>query len=78
MTTPVFSMTRKRGSNDENRLVKGLTEVAKVKACGSNEEIFELAKKEGATLTDEQLEAANGVMVAWRRWKDCGHLYYVL
>ena len=93
-------------------LLKGLTEdqIAKVKACGSNEEIFELAKKEGVTLTDEQLEAVNGggcgggssdkcpecgshntevskgtkgktvngVMVTYRRCKDCGHLYYVL
>ena len=59
-------------------LLKGLTEVAKVKACGNNELIFELAKKEGVTLTDEQLEAVNGVMATWHRCKDCGHLYCVL
>lgn len=49
-------------------LLKGLTEdqIAKVKARGSNEEIFEFAKKEGITLTDEQLEAVNGVMVTQR------------
>ena len=51
----------KRGYDMKKELLKGLTEdqIAKVKACGSNEEIFELAKKEGITLTDEQLEVVS-------------------
>lgn len=81
MTTPVLEHGQKaRFPTMKQDLLKGLTEdqIAKVKACGSNEEIFELAKKEGVTLTDEQLEVVNGVMVTWRRCKDCRHLYYVL
>lgn len=43
-------------------LLKGLTEeqIKKVEACNNNEEIMELAKKEGVELTDEQLEAVSG------------------
>jgi len=43
-------------------LLKGLTEeqISKVKACKSQAEILELAKKEGVQLTDEQLEAVSG------------------
>ena len=43
-------------------LLKGLTEeqIAKVKACKSQEEMLALAKEEGIELTDEQLEAISG------------------
>ena len=43
-------------------LLKGLTEeqIAKVKACKSQEEMLALAKEEGIELTDEQLEAVSG------------------
>ena len=43
-------------------LLKGLTEeqIAKVKACKSSEEILALAKAEGVTLSEEQLEAVSG------------------
>ena len=46
----------------KQELLKGLTEeqIAKVKACKSQAEILELAKKEGVALTDEQLEAVSG------------------
>ena len=46
----------------KQELLKGLTEeqIAKVKACRSQAEILELAKKEGVALTDEQLEAVTG------------------
>lgn len=43
-------------------LLKGLTEeqVAKIKACKSQEEMLALAKEEGIELSDEQLEAVSG------------------
>ena len=43
-------------------LLKGLSEeqIAKLKDCKSQEEIFKAAKEEGIELTDEQLEAASG------------------
>ena len=43
-------------------LLKGLTEEQKnkVRACKSSEEILALAKAEGVSLTDEQLEAVSG------------------
>ena len=43
-------------------LLKGLTEeqIAKVKACKSQEELLALVKQEGIELSDEQLEAVNG------------------
>ena len=46
----------------KQELLKGLTEeqIAKVKACKSQSELLELAKTEGITLTDEQLEAVSG------------------
>lgn len=46
----------------KEELLKGLTEeqIAKIKACKSQEEILKLAKEEGIELTDEQLEAVNG------------------
>ena len=43
-------------------LLKGLTkeQIAKVKACKSQEELLAVAKEEGVELTDEQLAAVNG------------------
>ena len=43
-------------------LLKGLTEeqIKKVKACKNAEEILALAKEEGVTLSEEQLEAVSG------------------
>ena len=43
-------------------LLQGLTEeqIKKVEACKSSEEILALAKAEGVTLNDEQLEAVSG------------------
>ena len=43
-------------------LLKGLTEeqIAKLNECNSAEEILSLAKEEGVTLSDEQLEAVSG------------------
>ena len=43
-------------------LLKGLTEeqIAKVNECKTPEEILALAKEEGVTLSDEQLEAVSG------------------
>ena len=45
-----------------NDLLKGLTEeqIAKVKACKTQEEILTLARNEGIELTDEQLAAVSG------------------
>ena len=46
----------------KEELLKGLSEeqIAKVKACKSQEEVLKLAKEEGIELTDDQLEAVNG------------------
>ena len=46
----------------KEELLKGLNEeqIAKVKACKSQEEMLALAKQEGIELTDEQLEAVSG------------------
>ncbi len=46
----------------KKELLKGLTEeqIAKVKACKSQEELLALAKAEGIELNDEQLAAVNG------------------
>ena len=46
----------------KQELLKGLTEeqIAKVKACKSQEELLALAKEEGIELNEEQLEAVNG------------------
>ena len=46
----------------KEELLKGLTEeqIAKIKACKNNDELFALAKKEGYELTDEQLAAVSG------------------
>ena len=59
-------------------LLKGLTEeqIAKVKACKNQEELLELAKKEGIELSDEQLAAVSGGFCSSSdfRWKctNCG------
>ena len=46
----------------KEELLKGLTEeqIAKVKACKSQEELLALAKTEGVELTDEQLAVITG------------------
>ena len=46
----------------DSKLFKGLTEeqIAKVKACKSNEELLKMAKEEGIELSEEQLEAVSG------------------
>ena len=46
----------------KEELLKGLSEeqIAKVKACKSQEEMLALAKQEGIELTDEQLEVVSG------------------
>lgn len=46
----------------KNELFKGLSEeqIAKIKACKSQEEILAVAKEEGIELNDEQLEAVSG------------------
>ena len=43
-------------------LFKGLTDeqIKKVKECKSSEEVLDLAKAEGVSLSDEQLEAVSG------------------
>ena len=45
-----------------NELLKGLTEeqIAKAKECKSEEELLELARKEGVKLSDEQLAFVSG------------------
>ena len=46
----------------KKELLKGLSEeqIAKVKACRSQESLLALAKEEGIELTEEQLEAVSG------------------
>lgn len=46
----------------KEELLKGLTEdqIAKIKACKSQEEMLAFAKEEGIELTDEQLAAVSG------------------
>ena len=46
----------------KEEFLKGLSEeqIAKVKACKSQEELSKLAKDEGVELTDEQIEAVSG------------------
>ena len=60
-------------------LLKGLTEeqIAKVKACKNQEELFALAKQEGIELSDEQLEAVNGgfCTVDMPNCPNCGSKY---
>ena len=61
-------------------LLKGLSEeqIAKVKACKNQEELLELAKKEGIELTDEQLEAVSGGCGTYTvKCPKCGSSYIV-
>ncbi len=46
----------------KKELLNGLTEeqIAKVKACKSQEELLKLAKEEGVELSDEQLNTVSG------------------
>ena len=46
----------------KDELLKGLTEeqIAKIKACKSQEELLSFAKEEGIQLSEEQLEAVSG------------------
>ena len=46
----------------KEELLKGLTEeqIAKVRACESQDELLALAKKEGVELTEEQLNSVSG------------------
>ena len=46
----------------KKELLKGLSEeqIAKAKACKSQDELLKLAKEEGVELSNEQLEAVNG------------------
>ena len=46
----------------KEELLKGLTEeqIAKASQCKNQEELLELAKKEGVKLTDEQLRSISG------------------
>ena len=59
----------------KNELLKGLSEeqIAKVKACKSQEEFLALAKEEGVELTDEQLKAVNGgsCLTSTPTYKNC-------
>ena len=55
--------TKQKGINNMNKeLLKGLTEeqIAKIKACKSQEEMLALAKEEGVELSEEQLNAVSG------------------
>ena len=54
-------MERVRDSMKEE-LLKGLTEeqIARVKACKTQDELSKLAKDEGVELTSEQIEAVSG------------------
>ena len=46
----------------KKELLKGLTkeQIAKVKTCKNHEELMALAKKEGVSLTEEQLAVVSG------------------
>ena len=46
----------------KKELLKGLSEeqIAKAKACKSQDELLKLAKEEGVELTSEQIEAVSG------------------
>ena len=46
----------------KKELLEGLTEeqIAKVKACKSQDELLKIAKEEGVELNEEQLEAVSG------------------
>ena len=64
----------------KEELLKGLTEeqIAKVKACKSQEELLAIAKEEGVELTEEQLEAVSGGFCSTptRQCPKCGGTYF--
>ena len=57
-------------------LLKGLTDeqIKKLENCKDSEEILALAKEEGVTLTDEQLEAVSGggCIISTAKCDKCG------
>ena len=59
-----------------NELLKGLSEeqIKKLENCKDSEEILALAKEEGVTLIDEQLEAVSGggCNIATDKCPECG------
>ncbi|MDY6430972.1 MAG: hypothetical protein SPL00_04200 [Bacilli bacterium] len=59
----------------KEELLKGLSEeqIAKIKACKSQEEILKLAKEEDVELTEEQLAAVNGGCSSTDTRKVCPH-----
>ena len=62
----------------KEELLKGLSEeqIAKIRACKSQEELLAQAKHEGIELTDEQLEAVSGGVCSGstqEKKKDDGH-----
>ena len=60
----------------KEELLKGLTkeQIAKVKACKSQEELLALAKKEGIELSDEQLAAVNGGCGKSEEWYEIDNM----
>ena len=58
-------------------LLVGLTEeqIAKVKACKTQEEVLALAKEEGIELTEEQLEAVSGGVCTSSDVMECPHCH---
>ena len=59
----------------KEELLKGLSEeqIAKLKECKNQEEMLALAKEEGVTLSDEQLQAVSGGgCVSTVRCPQCG------
>lgn len=63
----------------KEELLKGLSQeqIAKVKACKSQEEMLKLAKEEGVELTDEQLEVVSGGSICAPACPNCGTKEYV-
>ena len=61
----------------KEELLKGLSEeqIAKAKACSSNQELLDLAKEEGIELSKEQLAAVSGGLCSGYTYTciDCGH-----
>lgn len=57
----------------KKELLQGLTEeqIAKVKACKTQEEMLSVAKNGGVELTDEQLEAVSGGSLSASKCHDC-------
>ena len=72
----IIDKTNEEVTTMRKELLKGLSEeqIKKVEACKSSEEILALAKEEGVTLTDEQLEAVSGggCIVSTAKCDKCG------